>query len=238
MKKWAIATLGALLIASASARIYIGANIDTAVSSDRGNVVGAQVGNYTFRDHIGWRVQLESNFGVVSPTIFQLGADAMFTTGRYNIFYAGLGVGFANTYFVSDTLGGYQGLYIGPFIGADLDTDSNISVFGELSPRFYPGATTNVNLRLGANVHLGASPYPEDSTAAAPASAAVANPNSAIPTPVTSTTDSSSAEGRVTPAAAASPAKPKEGEAGSVDRNGNVFLEPWQPGKQQNENSD
>lgn len=169
MKRFLLVLL-ALVASTASARLYVGFPVTVGrLNGDSFALGGVQLGNYTGLGRLGWRAQVETDYGV-GGTDVALGADLMYTLGTYNTFYGGVGAGLQTALVSgqSDT-----SFYLEPLIGADFDTASTLSFFLEFTPRYYVGDGFALAGRGGINIHLGANPVAATAVAApsAPVSA-------------------------------------------------------------------
>ena len=154
MKRFLLLAL-ALFASTASARLYVGFPVTIGrLNGDSFALGGVQFGNYTGLGRLGWRAQLETDYGVGGSSI-AAGANLMYTLGTYNTFYGGVGAGLETTLVSgqSDT-----SFYLEPLIGADFDTASTLSFFLEFTPRYYVGDGFALAGRGGINIHLGPNP--------------------------------------------------------------------------------
>lgn len=157
----------ALFAPTAAARLYVGFPV-TVSRLDGGNVTlgGVQLGNYTGLGRLGWRAQLETDYGVGGSSV-AAGANLMVTFGNASTFYGGVGLGLVSSLESgqSDTA-----FYLEPVVGADFDTASTLSFFVEFTPRYYVGDGLALAGRGGINIHLGAPAAVVTATAAPSAS--------------------------------------------------------------------
>lgn len=154
MKRFLLVLL-ALVASTASARLYVGFPVTIGrLDGDSFALGGVQLGNYTGLGRLGWRAQVETDYGV-GGTDVALGANLMYTLGTFNTFYGGVGAGLQTALVSgqSDT-----SFYLEPLIGADFDTASTLSFFLEFTPRYYTGDGFALAGRGGINIHLGANP--------------------------------------------------------------------------------
>ncbi len=203
MKRFLLLLSLALIINTASAEFYFGVPSSTAIiGSETVPFVGLQAGSHEVAPNFGVRGYFESD-ATLSGIWLQGGADVLFTTGEYSTFYIGGGAGVARI-----SLGDLSGtaFYLNPVIGADFDSSTTISWFVEASPRVYVASGTEVlfYIRSGLNFHFGSG---SERVAASPAPA-VATPVAAQSAPTGEPTF-----------------KYKDGRY--VDRDGNVWLEPY-----------
>lgn len=190
----------ALLASTASARLYVG--FPVTVSRLQGSsylLGGVQLGNYTGLGRLGWRAQLETDYGARGTNV-ALGADLMYTLGTYNTFYGGVGAGLLTGLESGQSSTSF---YLGPLVGADFDTASTLSFFLEFAPHYYVGDGFAVAGRGGINIHLGPPPITVSTAASS--------------VPVTPSTTGTA------------PATQARETAPRFDENGNRYLEPYDP---------
>lgn len=167
MKRFLLVLL-ALVASTASARLYVGFPVTVGrLDGDSFALGGVQLGNYTGLGRLGWRAQVETDYGV-GGTDVALGANLMYTLGTVNTFYGGVGAGLRTGLESgqSDT-----SFYLEPLVGADFDTASTLSFFLEFTPRYYFGDGPALAGRGGVNIHLGPNPAPVTAAPSAPVGA-------------------------------------------------------------------
>ncbi len=143
-------TLLCLHLPAVHARQFVGLP-SSALVTDGGvtRFVGIQVGTYELGNRLGLRANAEFVSTPDDGPVAHGGVDLLYRSGESNIFYAGVGGGYA-----SDA--GDDSLYLAGTAGVDFDAASRISYFLEVQPRYDLVQEEGfLYLRSGVNVHFG-----------------------------------------------------------------------------------
>ncbi len=112
-------------------------------------LVGLQAGTYDLGGGFGARGSLELFPLIVNGTTLVQGeATGLYVIGDSVKLYAGPSVGLVGVESTTNAFGGFA-------LGVDFDSESVISIYLEVQPRYYLGGAPSVLIRSGTNFHLG-----------------------------------------------------------------------------------
>ncbi len=138
------------LLTAAYARQFVG--LPSSALIGEGGVTqfaGIQVGTYELGNRLGLRANAEFVPMPDNGPVAHGGVDLLYRGGESNIFYAGVGGGYAS-------VAGNDSLYLAGTAGVDFDAASRISYFLEVQPHYdLVREESLLYLRSGINVHFG-----------------------------------------------------------------------------------